>query len=86
MWCVAHKGEVNSRDPAGTGRTPLHAACEADQRRAVAVLLLNGASMYVDFSQSFLFLRVDCDGSICDEVLFERNVVCRVVCVMYMIL
>jgi len=46
VWCIAHKGEVNWSDPdEGGGRTSLHAACEADRRRAAAVLLLNGANM-----------------------------------------
>lgn len=45
-WCMAHKGEVNWSDPEeGGGRTSLHAACEADRRRAAVVLLLNGANM-----------------------------------------
>lgn len=48
MWCIAHKGEVNWADPEeGDGCTSLHAACEADRRRAAAVLLLNGANMCV---------------------------------------
>ncbi|CAM9270672.1 unnamed protein product [Ectocarpus sp. 12 AP-2014] len=47
VWCIAHKGEVNWSDPdEKSRRTPLHAACEADRRRAVAILLLNGANMY----------------------------------------
>lgn len=46
VWCIAHKGEVNWSDPEEGGRrTSLHAACEADRRRAAVVLLLNGANM-----------------------------------------
>ncbi|CAN0429473.1 unnamed protein product, partial [Scytosiphon promiscuus] len=48
VWCIAHKGEVDWSDPEErSGRTPLHAACEGDRRRAAAVLLLNGANMCV---------------------------------------
>ncbi|CAM9540819.1 unnamed protein product, partial [Laminaria digitata] len=44
-WCIAHKGDVNWPDPNQGARTALHVACEADRRRAVAVLLLHGADM-----------------------------------------
>ncbi|CAM9150257.1 unnamed protein product [Ascophyllum nodosum] len=50
-WCIAHKGNVNWPDPDAKGRSPLHVACEADQRRAVVVLLLNGANMYAQDDQ-----------------------------------
>lgn len=46
MWWIAHKAHVNCEHPAGSGKSPLHAALLLQNRNVIAYLLMNGADMY----------------------------------------
>jgi len=48
MWCLAHKAEVNWRNPEKNLQTPLHLSVIGGHRNCTAYLLLNGADLYIE--------------------------------------